>query len=266
MMNIAYQSGFRRIAGHNIFFSEYIPEHAHGSVVLCSPFLEEKLFCRRFLRNLAEAICALGWRVIRFDHCGEGDSEGDLTENDLNDARENIAAMVAAMRDQCDGPCVIIGLRWGATLALLTESLCDGVIAIEPMQKGEDYLQQLLRQSLTTQMATWGAVRHNREALLESSKRGGLINIQGFDLGPRLISQMRMVELSSQAPSEKVAIIRLGREEGEPPVLWQSLVSDWNASYYQVEERPFWYEPKFYDPRRRVLSDAVCLQMGEWFQ
>src|SRR5690606_39670222 len=73
-----YHSAFWPVENHRLFVMEQVPVTARGAVLMCAPFLEERLFCRRVLRNLALSLADAGWHVLRFDSAGEGDSEGEL--------------------------------------------------------------------------------------------------------------------------------------------------------------------------------------------
>lgn len=265
MTEPAYRSDFFQAGEYRLFVSEYVPTSARGCVILCAPFLEEKQFCRRYLRHLALQLAQTDWHVIRFDSVGEGDSEGELEDTGIDDALRCIEALATTMPSQDGLPLVLIGLRWGATLALLSKNVnADGVIAIEPLLRGEVYLQQLLRQNLVTQMATWGAVRQSREVLLQEAAKGKSINVQGYELGSRLIEQMRHADLPESAPAPRVAVIKLGALD-EPPAAWHLHIDRWSATYTTVDSLPFWYEPRYYDVQKIALTQRVQLQLAEWF-
>lgn len=264
-MDVLYRSDFVSFETYRLFVVEHVPASARGRIVLCAPFLEEKQFCRRYLRHLAESLAQMGWHVTRFDSIGEGDSDGELSDISLDDILRCLHSLSSPKKNA--EPLVLLGLRWGGTLALLSQSIAaDAVIAIEPLIRGEDYVQQLLRQNLVTQMSTWGAVRENREALLQGVANGESVNVQGFELGPRLVEQMRHVVLPDAEPSARVALIKLGNEEDPAPMPWQPHLDRWGATYTSVEGLPFWYEPKYYDAQKNVLTQSVQLQLAEWFQ
>lgn len=265
MKEAAYRSDFFQAGEHRLFVSEYVPDSPRGRVILCAPFLEEKQFCRRYFRHLALLLAQMNWHVIRFDSVGEGDSEGELEDVSVDDALRCIEALATTSMSNGQ-PLVLIGLRWGATLALLSGNVkADAVIAIEPLLRGEDYLQQLLRQNLVTQMSTWGAVRQSREVLLQGAKSGQSINVQGYELGPHFVQQMREVVLPESAPAARVAVIKLGALEEPPAAVLDQHLERWQATYIPVEGLPFWYEPKFHDVQKVALTQSVQLQLAEWF-
>lgn len=265
-MQAGYCSTFRALAGYNAFTAEHVPHRAQGAVLICAPFLEERLFCRPVLRNLADALMDAGWHTMRMDPPGEGDSEGDLCEVGLDDALAQIQQAATLLRERVKGPLVLVGLRWGASLALASArgTEAERVIAVEPLLSGEDYLQQLLRQNLTTQMATWGRVRENREALLDQSKRGEVVNVQGFELGPRLIRDMRKFRVRQADDAARALLVRCA-PDGSPPPSWQAWLGHDQVEFAAVPVRPFWFDPRHYDPFQAPLRDMILTRMQEWY-
>ena len=261
-----YHSDFVRIGEHRLFVVEHRPVNPRGALLVCAPFLEERLFCRRFLRHLAAQLAAAGWLVMRFDGYGEGDSEGELSNADLAMTLADIRALAKKMREQVEGPLVLMGVRWGANQAFSAQvEDVDALIAIEPLSSGEEYVQQLLRQNLTTQMVAWGEVRENREALLARAEAGEPVNVQGFEVGPALVQQMRALVPPDQAPAARVSLLRLGMSDAPVSPRWRQLVDHWRASYQHINERPFWFEPRHYDPAVPALTQAVSNRLLEWF-
>ncbi len=250
-------SAFRKLGDHRLFVVEHVPQQRRGTVLLVSPFLEEMVFCRRLLRNLAIQLADQGWQVLRFDGYGEGDSEGELANADVAGALADIAALGQSLRQEADGPVLVIGWRWGANLAISAAADFDAVIAVEPLESGEEYVQQMLRQNLTSQMAAWGKVRLNREQLLQQSEQQKSINVQGFELGPGLISQMRNWTWPQQL-SAPLAIIR-----SQMPAVaavserWKHRARALGATLTELDNRPYWFEPRFHQPDLPIVLDAV---------
>lgn len=259
-----YHSAFWRVENHRLFVMEQVPVSARGAVLVCAPFLEERLFCRRVLRNLTLSLADVGWHVLRFDSAGEGDSEGELLDVGVLTTQRHISLLGEMLRNKVNGPLVLVGLRWGANQALALNDIADALIAIEPLASGEDYLQQLLRQNLTTQMACHGAVRMNREALLAASAAGDAVNVQGYDLGPSMVSEMRGLGLPEGLSASHAALLRCAGNGTLPPV-WQQYLSRWQARHVPLDTRPFWFEPRLHDPLQPQLNSAVMDCLAEWF-
>lgn len=259
-----YHSAFWPVENHRLFVMEQVPVSARGAVLICAPFLEERLFCRRVLRNLALSLADAGWHVLRFDSAGEGDSDGELLDVGALTTQQHIRVLAGMLRDKVSGPLVLVGLRWGANQALALSDVADALVAIEPLASGEDYLQQLLRQNLTTQMACHGAVRMNRDALLAASAAGEPVNVQGYELGPSMVSEMRQVGLPETLAVPHSALLRCAGNGTVPPV-WQQYPARWQARYVALDARPFWFEPRLHDPLQPQLNKAVTDCLVEWF-
>lgn len=259
-----YHSAFWLVENHRLFVMEQVPVTARGAVLICAPFLEERLFCRRVLRNLALSLADAGWHVLRFDSAGEGDSEGDLLEVGAFATQRHISVLAERLREKVNGPLVLVGLRWGANQALAQDKVADALVAIEPLASGEDYLQQLLRQNLTTQMACHGAVRMNREALLAASAAGESVNVQGYELGPSMVAEMRQFDLPETLAVTRAALLRCAGGGTVPPV-WQQCLARWPARHVPLDTRPFWFEPRVHDPLQVSLNTAVMDCLAEWF-
>lgn len=258
-----YQSRFMPIGDHRLFVMEQAPLAARGAVLLCAPFVEERLFCRRVLRHLALALANDRWHVLRFDSAGEGDSEGELSEIGVSDTQAHIASLIDHLRSRVSGPLVLVGLRWGGNQALDLHDRADALVVIDPLLSGEDYLQQLLRQNLATQMACFGSVTMNRDALLATSVAGECINVQGYDLGPKWVREARAFALPDRVSAARRLMVRC-TDQATPPA-WQARLDAWQMPLATVPVRPFWFEPRHHDPSQQALCDLVTGQLAEWF-
>ena len=117
-------------------------------VVLCPPLGHEAVATHRGWRQLAESLAQQGLHVVRFDYHGTGDSEGD----DSDPARaqvwqENIASAANFLREHCKvNALTLVGLRFGATLALLAaENIADveAIVLLAPVISGRTHLREL---------------------------------------------------------------------------------------------------------------------------
>lgn len=264
-MQSGYHSGFRVSGGYHLFTVEHVPVAPRGAVLMCAPFLEERLFCRPVMKSLAEHLMNAGWHVLRFDPPGEGDSDGDLARVGIEECLDQAQRLALWLRNRAPGPLVLLGVRWGATLAL---QLADrvgaaGVIAVEPLLDGEAYLQRLLRQNLATQLAARGRVTMDRKALLACSAGGECIEVQGFALGPRLVAELRAFTATDVAPPRTLLIHCDATGAGAPPA-WRGLMTRDGVTYRPLAVAPFWFEPAIHDPVQPALRDTIAATLGEW--
>lgn len=145
--------------------------------VFCHPILEEKLWAHRVYVSLARDLAKRGHTVLRFDHSGQGDSDGDFSEVSVESHLNDIEAAVERLRLERPGlkRIALFGLRLGATfaaLAALRSKDIDRLVLWEPIVNGERYMQEVLRINLTGQMAVHGRVIQDRKQLVELCGRG----------------------------------------------------------------------------------------------
>lgn len=124
------------------------PGAGRTGVVLCGAFGHENMNAHRGWIALAERLAARGLHVVRFDYPGTGDSSGSETDPDRLAAWQGgICAAVDFLRSATDTDGVIlIGLRLGATLALMASSRIDRVEAVAclaPVVSGRSYQREL---------------------------------------------------------------------------------------------------------------------------
>ncbi len=115
-------------------------------VVIVPPVGYEYWSSHRTLRTLAERLAERGCRVVRFDLDGLGDSAGDQWDPARVAAwRSSVHHAADALRDWGVTSLVVIGLRVGATLALLEggEVGADAVVAWAPVVRGRRYISEL---------------------------------------------------------------------------------------------------------------------------
>ena len=75
---------FCDLNGERVFVVHHRPERpAKRAVVMCSPLGEEKLWSHRVFVSLAHDLAAAGFAVLRFDFRGEGDSDRQFEDTDL---------------------------------------------------------------------------------------------------------------------------------------------------------------------------------------
>ena len=115
-------------------------------VVIAPPIGYELWSSHRALRTLAERLAGRGCTVVRFDYEGTGDSSGDQWDPDRMAAwRSDIAVAARSLRDAGVTSLVLVGLRVGATLALLEGAVvgADAVVAWAPVVRGRRYVREL---------------------------------------------------------------------------------------------------------------------------
>jgi len=133
---------FRNAAGELLFGIVDEPAHARSDIgiVLLSPGVKSRVAPHRLYNKIARRLVRLGFRVLRFDFAGLGDSEGVIQERLLPDLYRSIQlgryvgdtlAAVDWMRDHAGTPRVILGgLCGGALTGLLAAEASEHVAGL----------------------------------------------------------------------------------------------------------------------------------------
>ncbi len=157
-----------------------------GTVVFAPPFFEEMNKSRRMVALTSRALAADGWRVVRFDLRGCGDSSGDIAEASWSDWLDDLRREVEAA-DRQGGELWLWGLRAGALLLspLLPEFARAHLMLWQPALSGSAVLSQFLRLR-TVAAVTGGADAIDRKSLQKSLARGETIEVAGYPVNARL--------------------------------------------------------------------------------
>lgn len=231
--------------------------------VFCHPILEEKLWAHRAYVSFARDLAARGYPVLRFDHRGQGDSDGNFSETSVDSHLSDIDAAVTRLRLDLPGLTKIslFGLRLGATFAALAALRSNDIYRLllwEPIVNGERYMQEVLRINLTAQMATNGRVIDDRKKLTEYLRNGLTVNIEGYELGQSLFTQVSAIDLLKKPgiKGKKNLILQVTRKMQSPREEIAALSNHYEAQAAVVQEDPFWREIKPFYQRAGELSDV----------
>jgi exosortase A-associated hydrolase 2 len=215
--------------------------------VFCHAFGEEKLWAHRAFVLFARELAAEGYPVLRFDYMGNGDSEGEFSDSSLDSACADVRCAMDQVRALTGAPAInLLGLRLGATIASL---VADGtsvkdLVLWAPIVDGDRYMQDVLRINVTTQMATFKEIRHERPALVAAMQEGGTVNVDGYELGLPLFSEVAAIKLASASHphSGGCLIVNVDRQPRRSPELDRLAASYSDAQIVFAQEEPFWKE------------------------
>jgi exosortase A-associated hydrolase 2 len=226
-----------------------------GGFVFCHPFAEEKLWTHRVYVSFARELAQRGYYVLRFDYMGHGDSDGKFEESTIETHFSDINCAIDWLKNEVPSMDNIglLGLRFGATLAsMIAENRQDinRLILWEPITNGANYMQEMLRSNIATQSAVYKEIRKNREALVESMRKGETVNIDGYEMAYPLFAQSSAIDLFKERKSFSgdcliVQIERKPTQKYKKELL--NLKSFYtNACLEECAEEFFWKEIKHY--------------------
>ena len=231
--------------------------------IFCHPFAEEKLWAHRVFVNFARDLAYRGNTVLRFDYRGNGDSNGNFSDGTLTHYGEDIESAVSFLHQQTDNirQTGLLGLRLGASLAWLAAQRCPisgPLILWDPILNGEEYIMEVLRSNLTTQLAVYGEVREDREQLIEKLRRNELVNVEGYELGQDVYGELAALRLgeSGWRHENRVLVVQIGRNE-KPKRQPAGFAAQIGADLRCVVEEPFWREIKRFYYRAHALCDST---------
>ena len=248
---------FFNSGNHRLFAILHLPvskPFLDEGFVFCSPFAEEKLWTHRVFVSFARALCNIGYPVLRFDYMGHGDSTGHFEDTSIASRLADIKNAIAALKSETQGirKINLLGLRLGALLAALTaenEKDIHRLILWEPISDGSKYIKELLRINMATQSAVLKEIRNNSDALIDSMRNGGSVNIDGYEIKWPLYEQLISIDLNNRKMefNGPVLAVQMNRKLG----MGTRRIQIFNSLYpiievQEAEEQPFWKEIKEY--------------------
>ena len=274
---------FFPVKDRRLFGMLHLPETARAcnrAFVMIHPFGEEKLWSHRVFVSTARELAQRGYAVLRFDQTGAGDSSGDTVDTSLDIHLEDLAAAVRELQSRC--PRVerigLMGLRLGAAYAALMCERAAGdasfaavanapLVLWEPVTDGEAYFLELLRSNMATQMAVYGEVRENREALVIRIRQGEPVNVDGYDIGKALLDSAGRKDLLAAGPQRhagRVLVLQIaGSAQAKSREDLEALSRQYaNGTFARAIEHPFWREIKPFYGRAPELQRLTL----EWLE
>ncbi len=246
-----FSRGGRRIFG--ILHHAAVPADPPTAVVVCAPLFEEKLHAHRVLVQFARRAAAEGRHVLRFDYYGDGDSEGAFEDATLSSRLADIetavdeARLVFGVRRV-----VLVGLRLGATLASAALPVLGRdttAVLWAPVLDAGEYVYDLLRANLSTQLVTHKKILFSRGELVQQLEAGRSVNVDGYEVSGELFREAQALRLDPATWPEpgKVLVVHVA-PDAQPPAEFDMLERA-GARCVGVDEMKFWAaQKKVYPP------------------
>ncbi|MBI2808360.1 MAG: alpha/beta fold hydrolase [Planctomycetes bacterium] len=208
---------------HHHAAQERQQDHA---VLICAPAGHEQVHSHRSLRHLADQLAGVGFRVVRFDFLGAGDS-ADFVESasPYADWLANIQDVLGWMKRHLKSKRVsLMGLRLGATLAMqaAAEVEIENMVLWQPIVRGRAYARELKALSMIGVAAP------------RASPPAAGLEAAGFVYSNGLLDELGQVDLLKISPRCARALI-LSRDDVASDL---GLFNHFQANLVEVEHGP----------------------------
>jgi len=208
---------------------------------------------------------------LRFDVRGEGDSDREFEETDIE---TRVADTLRAIDVACDrtgsASVVLVGHRLGGSVAAAAAGQAGervrGVVVWDPVLDGAEYFGSLLRSNMATQMATGGKVTRTREALIADMLAGETVVADGYGLHAALYRGMCALDWNARAdlfrrPLRAIEVPKGGQTDPSP-ALKALLGAHPGSDAVLAAEPPFWRETRQFHRRAANFTAATL----EWLR
>lgn len=207
-----------------------------GGVLLCNPIGDDSVRAHRPMRHLAERLTRAGFAVLRFDFHGTGDSPGDERGPDrVATWLEDVRLALAELRAHCAATSIsIVGLRLGATLALLGAAESggvDGLVLWGPFARGSAYVTESTRLYKMHKMLEPQSFSGGPKA------RGDGEEAFGFLLGHATLAELKALDVRAAMRPPARRVLLLGDGNGAPAE--QEIVDHLTSLAVPAERRVF---------------------------
>jgi len=166
----------------------HIPERIKYNIgiIYTHPFAEEQNCSHSIVVKAAREFTKLGIPVMRFDMRGLGDSQGELGDASIENWLTDVKRAVKVFKDELKIEKLgYWGLRCGCALNVLAANdERDALFNIlwQPVFEFDTYIQQFIRQILSTEIATQSSQNKNMNALLRELDEKGTLEIMGYTI------------------------------------------------------------------------------------
>ncbi|MBI3368170.1 MAG: hydrolase 2, exosortase A system-associated [Burkholderiales bacterium] len=156
-----------------------------AGLVYVHPFAEEMNKSRRMAARQSRALAEAGCMVLQIDLAGCGDSSGEFGDASWQAWVDDVVAACGWLRQHCDAPLWLWGLRAGALLASQAAQALpqpvQGLLMWQAPSSGKPLLQQFLRLASAGRLLE-GDAKGLSADLRDRLARGETVDIAGYEL------------------------------------------------------------------------------------
>lgn len=253
---------FNNKKNKKLFGFMHMPEknNLDRGFVFCSPTFGEKTKTYRIFVNFARLLALNGYYVLRFDYMGEGDSEGDFEQADIETRISDIKQAISMFQERtCVNKVGLLGLRIGATFAVLTanDNRIDSLVLWEPILNIKDYLHNFLRGNLSNQLLVHKKILINRDQLIAKILANEKIEVDGWHISKSLWEQSNDINFYGTIKEIQVPMIIVNMLEKSVLSPLENYVDKkkQHIDFETVKPEFAWNEIKYYNPNPKEIFE-----------
>jgi pimeloyl-ACP methyl ester carboxylesterase len=205
--------------GEYLYCAATVPAGAGGgtnrAVIVCPPFLEERILSHRLLNRLQKRLTLEGYTTVRFDYHGTGDSSGDVSGVTLESMNRDLERIVGYTRETY-GPerITMLGVRLGGTVVM--DSVlpdADSALLWSPVVSTRRYIQELYKLQILSD-TTSGLAAKDSDYYTGRVERGEPVEILGYAIGAEFVQQcLRRTSMPTAPAFARIDLFRLGTRQ-----------------------------------------------------
>ncbi len=216
-----------------------------AAIVYCHPFAEEKNQSHSIVVKTARTLAQNGFAVLRFDFSGCGDSEGDLNEASLQNWLAEIGSAIELLKAKSQATQIgLWGLRLGANLAAYYAAMHSEITFLllwQPLPDIKLFLQQFLRQKLSTGITSGGNSGVTVKSLMQQLESGESFEVMGYPFSPDLYHSFLDFAEKKITLNIPTLIISIGEAITPPLQKWaQNIGPSEKIQSEALALEPFW--------------------------
>ena len=249
--------------------SEPVHARVRGSILLAPAFAEEMNKTRRMCARLARMLAADGWKVVRLDLYGCGDSAGEF--RDASWARWVDDLRLEARRTSADAtrPFWLWCVRAGALFAPAVLEAAPGanMLLWQPVTTGAAHLQQFLRLSMAAGLLSSRKAQAVALTPSQQLEAGETVEVGGYELSPAVASGLRAARLQLDvSDGGRVVWLEVSPHDiqGYSPAAVRAVdglrASGWQVALEQVQGEPFWQTSEAVENESLLQRSRALLQ------
>ena len=155
-------------------------------IIYTHPFAEEQNCSHSIVVKAAREFAKLGIPVMRFDLRGCGDSEGELENTTIDQWLKDIDSAIAVFKRELKIEKIgFWGIRLGCGLNVLAAQNRPDIafhILWQPVFEFDKFIQQFIRQKLSTEITSQSRQNKNMNALIQELEDNGTLEIMGYKI------------------------------------------------------------------------------------